>query len=65
MELYGWDAAEFIEKNPSENTRVRFKRCKEMISPAQTRRNGNIAYALLKDKPSFFPVPDTIKNNLT
>jgi hypothetical protein len=64
MELYAWDAAELIEKNPSENTQVRFKRCNEMISPAQTWSSGNIAYTLLKDKPSFLPVPDYVKNAL-
>ena len=36
MQTYNWDVAEFIEKNPSENTKVRFRRCAEMISPAQT-----------------------------
>ena len=25
---------------------------------------GNIAYTLLKDKPSFLPVPDSVKNAL-
>ena len=65
MEHFEWDAAEFIEQNPSENTQVRFKRCNEMISPGQTQSMSNIAYTLLKDKPSFLPVPDTVKNALT